>query len=108
MRLWYLSHRRPAKTLASLGIQAVSPEPLLWSMEVDKGSDQKSDIYPHWMAGHAHLKNEFTETKSALISWDDQNGKQIEIRRNKKRVESQANNVFQYLNVLESVEPYVY
>ena len=32
-----------------------------WSMEADKGSDQKSDIYPHWMAVPAHLKNEFTE-----------------------------------------------
>ena len=30
-------------------------------MEVDKGSDQKSDIYPHWMAAHVRLKNVFTE-----------------------------------------------
>ena len=30
-------------------------------MEVDEGSDQKSDIQPHWMAVHARLKNEFTE-----------------------------------------------
>ena len=45
MRLWYLSHRRPAKVQASLRI---SPEPFrcshTWSMEVDEGSDQKSDI----------------------------------------------------------------
>ena len=30
-------------------------------MEVDEGSDQKSDILPHWMAAHVRLKNEFTE-----------------------------------------------
>ena len=38
MRLWYLSHRCLAKAHAS------------WSMEVDEGSDQKSDARPHWMA----------------------------------------------------------
>ena len=32
-------------------------------MEVDKESDQISDIYPHWMAAHARLKNEFTENE---------------------------------------------
>ena len=30
-RLWYLSHRRPAKAQASLRIRAVSPEPLLFA-----------------------------------------------------------------------------
>ena len=30
-------------------------------MKVVEGSDQKSDIYPHWMAAHARLKNEFTQ-----------------------------------------------
>ena len=30
-------------------------------MEVDKGSDQKWDVWPLWMAAHARLKNEFTE-----------------------------------------------
>ena len=47
MRLWYLSHRRPAKAQASLCIRAVSPEPSLFAhinMEVDEGSDRKSDI----------------------------------------------------------------
>ena len=40
-------------------------------MEVDKGSDQKSDIQPHWMAGHARLKNEFTEDEKChnLMRW---------------------------------------
>ena len=31
MRFWYLSHRRPAKSQASLRICAVSPEPLLFA-----------------------------------------------------------------------------
>ena len=31
MRLWYLSHRRPAKAQASLRIHAVSPEPSLFA-----------------------------------------------------------------------------
>ena len=41
-----------------------------WSMEVDKGSDQKWD-YPQWMTAHAHLKYEFTEDEKYhnLIRW---------------------------------------
>ena len=31
MRLWYLSHRRPAKAQASLRIRVVSPKPLLFA-----------------------------------------------------------------------------
>ena len=31
MRLWYLSHRRPAKAQASLRVRAVSPEPSLFA-----------------------------------------------------------------------------
>ena len=33
--------------------------------------DQKSDIYPNWMAAHARLKNEFTEDEKyhTLMSW---------------------------------------
>ena len=30
-------------------------------MEVDEGSDQKSDIYPNWMTAQARLTNEFTK-----------------------------------------------
>ena len=47
MRLWYLSHRRPEKAQASLRIHTVSPEPSLFAhirMEVDEGSEQKSNI----------------------------------------------------------------
>ena len=41
------------------------------SMEVDNGSNQKSDISPHWMAAHVHLKNEFTEDGKyqSRMSW---------------------------------------
>ena len=40
-------------------------------MEVDGGSDQKSDIYPYLMAMHARLKNELTEDEKNrnLMSW---------------------------------------
>ena len=49
MRLWYLSHRRPAKAQASLRIRAVSPDPSLFAhmkyvMVVENEDDQKSDI----------------------------------------------------------------
>ena len=45
MRFWYLSHRRLTKAQASMHIHAVSPEPSLFAhMEVDEGSDKKSDI----------------------------------------------------------------
>ena len=40
MRLWYLSHRRPAKALASLRIRAVSPEPSLFT-HMKYGSRQR-------------------------------------------------------------------
>ena len=41
------------------------------SLEVDEGSDQKSDIYPHWMTAHALLKTEFMEDKKYhnLMRW---------------------------------------
>ena len=40
-------------------------------MQVDEGSDQKSDIESHWMAAHAHLKNEFMEDEKYhnLMTW---------------------------------------
>ena len=50
MRLWYLSHRRPAKAKASLRIRAVSVQSRqslrclhTWSMEVDKVPDLKGE-----------------------------------------------------------------
>ena len=56
MRLWYFSHRRPAKAQASLRIRAVSPEPSLFA-HIKYGQR----VLPHGMAAHAYLKNEFTE-----------------------------------------------
>ena len=40
-------------------------------MGVDEGSDQKSDIKPHWVAGHVRLKKEFTEDEKYhnLMRW---------------------------------------
>ena len=63
MRLWYLSHRRPAKAHVSLGIHAFLPELLLFA-HMKYGSRRR--VRPKirhldWMAGHARLKNEFTE-----------------------------------------------
>ena len=72
MRLWYLSHRRPAKAQAML----VSPEPSLFAhmkygrrRSRDQTKHQTSS--PHWMAAHAHLKKEFTEDEKYqnLMSW---------------------------------------
>ena len=36
--------------------------------ERDEGSDQKSDIYPHWMAVHPRSKNEFKNAKNVPYS----------------------------------------
>ena len=64
MRIWYLSHGRPAKAQASLRIRAVSPEPSLFA-HMKYGSRRrfrpKIRQLPHWIAAHAGLKNEFTE-----------------------------------------------
>ena len=57
MRLWYVSHRRPAKAQVKY--------------RVDEGSDQKSDIKPNWMAAYVYLKNKFKEDEKChnLMSW---------------------------------------
>ena len=69
MRLWYFLHRQPAKAQASLRESRQSLR--CWhtlSMDEDEGSDQKSDIQPHWMAAHVRLKNKFTEDEN-LMRW---------------------------------------
>ena len=71
MRLWYLSHMRPAKAQASLRIRVVSSDPSLIA-HINYGSRER--VRPkirHWMAVHARLKNEFTEDKKYhnLMSW---------------------------------------
>ena len=72
MRLWYLSHRRPAKAQASLRIRAVSPKHSLFA-HIKCGSRQRvrSKIRPHWMAALARLKNEFMEDEKYhnLMRW---------------------------------------
>ena len=72
MRLWYLSHRRPAKAQAAHSRQSLRCSQTS-SKEVDNGSDQKSDIQPHSMAAPARLKNEFTEDEKyhvvSIINW---------------------------------------
>ena len=75
MRLWYLSHRRPSKAQASLRIREVSPEPSLFAHMKYKSRrrvvHQTSDMYLHWMAAHARLKNEFMEDEKCanLMTW---------------------------------------
>ena len=74
MKSWYLSHRRPAKVLASLCICAVSPEPSLLA-HMKYGSRWK--VQPKirhlapLMAAHVCLKNEFMEDKKChnLMRW---------------------------------------
>ena len=64
MRLWYVSHRRPAKAQASLRIRAVLPEPFLFAHMKDGSRRRvrpKIRHLPHYLAAHARLKNEFTE-----------------------------------------------
>ena len=74
MRLWHLSHRRPAKAQASLRIHAVLPKPSLFT-HMNYGSRlrvwQKIRYLPHWMTAHARLKNEFMEDEKChnLMRW---------------------------------------
>ena len=66
MRLWYLSHRQPAKSQASLRIRAVSPEISLFAhMKYESRRRVRPNIrhLTHWTAAHARLKNEFKEDK---------------------------------------------
>ena len=74
MRLWYLSHRRPAKAQASLRTRAVSPEPSLFA-HIEYGSRRRvrpkiRQLAP-LEAAHACLKNEFTEDEKChnLMRW---------------------------------------
>ena len=73
-RLWYLSHRRPAKAQASLRIRAVSSEPSLFA-HMKYGSRRR--IRPNirhlapldgcaWVFWRMSLRR----MKSAIISWD--------------------------------------
>ena len=49
MRLWCLSHRRPAKAQTSLRIRAVSPEPSLFAL-MKYGSKRKVRLKIRYLA----------------------------------------------------------
>ena len=66
MRLWYLSHRRPAKAQASLRIRAVSPEPSLFA-HIKYGSRRRVRPKLRQLAPRMRV----WRTKSAIISWAD-------------------------------------
>ena len=71
VRLWYLSHRRPATAQASLRIRAVSAEPSLFAY-MKYGGRRRVRSKHHTLAGCAcSLKNEFTEYEKChnLMSW---------------------------------------
>ena len=74
MRLWYLSHRRPAKAQARLRGCAVSPEPSLFAhmkCVSRRRVRPKSDIYPPYVAARARLKKmSLRRTKSTKLSSD--------------------------------------
>ena len=72
MRLWYLSHRRPAKAQASLRMRAASPEPSLFE-NMKNGSRRR--IRPKnqtssptgWLSMRVRRMS-LRRTKSAIIS----------------------------------------
>ena len=72
MRLWYLSHRRPAKAQASLRIPAVSPEPSLFAhMKYDcKRMDWPKIRHLAPLDGCTCCRMSLRRTKKAIISWD--------------------------------------
>ena len=69
MRLWYLSHRQPAKAQASLRIHAVLPEPSLFA-HMKYGSRQRVQPKIRHLAP-LDLNNKFTEDKKYynLLTW---------------------------------------
>ena len=76
MRLWYLSHRRPAKAQASLCILRASAQSRqglrcshTWSMEVDEGSDQNQTSSPTGWLRMRVWRMSLRRTKSTIILW---------------------------------------
>ena len=75
-RLWYLSHRWPAKAQASLHIRAVSPKPSLFA-HMKYGSRRKyptkNQTSTYSPTGWLHMRiwrMSLWRTKSTIISWD--------------------------------------
>ena len=80
MRLWYLSHRRPAKAQVSLRIRTVSPEPSLFT---HMKYQSRRRVLPkirssptRWLRMRVWRKS-LRRTKSTIISWDGSNYSQI-------------------------------
>ena len=74
MRLWYLSHRRPAKAQASLRIRAVSPEPSLFA-HMKYGSRWRviqTSSPTGWLRMHV-WRMSLRKTKRAIITWAGSN-----------------------------------
>ena len=65
MKLWYLSHRRPAKAQASLRIRAVLPEPSLFAQMKDGNRRRVQPKIRHLRVWRTSLGR----MKSAIISW---------------------------------------
>ena len=85
MRLWYLSHGRPAKAQANLRIRAVSPEPSLFA-HMKYGSRQRvrpknqTSSLTWWL--HMRLKMRLRMTKSTIILWyGSKSSEQVVVRR---------------------------
>ena len=81
MRFWYLSHRRPAKTLARLCICAVSPEASLVT-HIKYGSRRRNQPKIRHLAPtgwqHMHVwRMSVGRMKSVIISWAGSNFFQI-------------------------------
>ena len=73
MRLWYLSHRRPAKAQASLRIRAVSPEPSMFAhMNYGRRRRVRSNIRHLAPTGWLRMRvwrMRVRRTKRVIISW---------------------------------------
>ena len=78
LKLWYLSHRRPAKAQASLHIRTVLPEPSLFA-HTKCGSRRRVRPKIRLLAtldGWLHMciwRMSLWRTKSTIISWDGSN-----------------------------------
>ena len=74
MKLWYLSHRRPAKSGEPAHARILTRAFAVRIHDVwkkMKGLTKNQTSSPHWMAAHKGLKNEFTEAEKChnLMRW---------------------------------------
>ena len=81
VRLRFLSHRRPAKAQASMRIRAISPEPSLFAHmkygSKTKGPTKNQTSSPTGWLRMRVWKMNLRRTKSAIISWDGSNDKNL-------------------------------